>query len=169
MRGLAIVSLFSVWTTAGLAQNQEQSLVDRLLRPNMELRNNAQGKKFTANSTVTSRRGTVGTFYVESRRKEKSFAETRTVAHKEYHARSFENDAALSFSVQNRDANLPGQLKTSPARNLRETHDAYSEVLGRSFVDQRTFREQGKSQKSLDRQNPPLTIDQVRELLNKNK
>ena len=154
MRGLAIVFLFSAWTTACLAQNQEQSLVDRLLRPNMELRNNAQGKKFTANLTVTGRSGTVGTFYLESRRKEKSFPETRPVANKEYRARSFENDAALSFSMQNRDANLPGQLKTSPARNLRQTHDAHSEVMGRSFADQRTFREQGKSRKSLDRQNP---------------
>jgi hypothetical protein len=84
-------------------------------------------------------------------------------------ARSFENDAALSSSVQNRDASLPGQLTTSSARNIRETPDAHSEVMGRSFADQRTFREQGKSQKSLDRQNPPLTIGQVRELLNKNK
>ena len=135
----------------------------------MELRNNAQGKKFAANSSVTGRRGIVGTFYVEPGRKEKSFAETRTVANKEYRARSLENDAALSSSVQNRDANLPGQLTTSSARNIRETHDAHSEVLSRSFADQRSFREQGKSQKSLDRQNPPLTIDQVRELLNKNK
>jgi hypothetical protein len=37
------------------------------------------------------------------------------------------------------------------------------------FADRHQFREQGKSQKSLDQQNPPMTIDQVRELLNKNK
>jgi len=42
------------------AQHQEPSLVDRLLRPNMELKNNAQGKKFGANSAVIERRGTVG-------------------------------------------------------------------------------------------------------------
>jgi hypothetical protein len=118
---------------------------------------------------VTGGRGTVGTFYLAPARKEKLFAETRTVATKECRARSFENDAALSSSVQNRDANLPGQLTTSSASNIGESHDAHSEVLTRSFAGQRTFREQGKSQKSLDRQNPPLTIDQVRELLNKNK
>jgi hypothetical protein len=135
----------------------------------MKLHNSAQGKRFAANSSVTGGRGTVGTFYLAPARKEKLFAETRTVATKEYRARSFENDAALSSSVQNRDANLPGQLTTSSASNIGESHDAHSEVLTRSFAGQRTFREQGKSQKSLDRQNPPLTIDQVRELLNKNK
>lgn len=135
----------------------------------MELQNKAQGKKFAASSSVTSHRGRVGTFYLEPTRKEKSFAETRTIANKEYHARSFENDVALSSSVQNRDANLPGQITTSSALDIREIHDAHSEVLTRSLAGQRTFREQGKSQKSVDRQNPPLTIDQVRELLNKNK
>ena len=39
----------------------------------------------------------------------------------------------------------------------------------RKFADQHQFSERGKSQKSFDRQNPPLTIEQVRELLNKNK
>jgi len=169
VRRFAIVSLFSAWATACFAQNQEQSLVDRLLWPNMELQNKAQGKKFGTSLSGTSHLGTVGTFYLAPARKEKSFAETRTVASKEYRARSFENDAALSSSVQNRDANLPGQITTSSARNIRETHDAHSEVLTRSFAGQRTFPEQGKSQKSLDRQNPPLTIDQVRELLNKNR
>jgi hypothetical protein len=83
--------------------------------------------------------------------------------------RSFQSDSSVSSSVQNRAANLPGQLATSSARDIHETHDSHLKVADRNFAGERSFREQGKSQESLDRQNPPLTIDQVRKLLNKNK
>ena len=39
----------------------------------------------------------------------------------------------------------------------------------REYAGNRPFLGQGKSQKSLSAQNPPLTIEQVRELLNKSK
>ena len=39
----------------------------------------------------------------------------------------------------------------------------------RDFPGTRPFLVQGKSQKALSQQDKPLTIDQVRELLNKNK
>ena len=45
-----------------------------------------------------------------------------------------------------------------------ETHVASS-----TFGQARPFLDQGKSQKSLSAHNAPLTIEQVRELLNKNK
>ena len=62
----------------------------------------------------------------------------------------------------------PGQARES-VRGVHETQDAHSATGTRTFAGQRPFQEDGKSQKSLDRQNPPLTIEQVRELLNKNK
>ncbi len=40
---------------------------------------------------------------------------------------------------------------------------------GREFAGNRPFLDEGKSQKSLNHQEAPMTIDQVRELLNKNK
>ena len=54
-------------------------------------------------------------------------------------------------------------------RDVRAAYDANRVVASHDFGDQRQFTDQGKSQKSLDWQNPPMTIDQVRELLNKNK
>jgi len=39
----------------------------------------------------------------------------------------------------------------------------------REYAGNRPFLDKGKSQKSLSAQNKPLTIEQVRELLNKNK
>lgn len=151
------------------AQQQERSLIDRLLRPDVELQNNAQGKTFATSSIVVERRGTVGTFLLQPTRREKRAADSRSFATKKFNSRSFENGFGGSSSIQNRQVKLPGQLPTSAARNIHETHDSHLEVANRSFAGEREFRDQGKSQKSLDRQNPPLTIDQVRELLNKNK
>ena len=38
-----------------------------------------------------------------------------------------------------------------------------------NFTNSRAFLDKGKSQKALSQQSKPLTIEQVRELLNKNK
>lgn len=151
------------------AQHQEPSLVDRLLRPNMELQNNAQGKKFSANSAVIERRGTAGTFLLQPTRREKSFADTRVLAAPEYPSRSFHEEAAAAASLQNRNVNAPANISTASVRDIHPTYDAHNAIAGRDYAGARLFREQGKSQKSLNRQNPPLTIEQVRELLNKNK
>jgi hypothetical protein len=42
-------------------------------------------------------------------------------------------------------------------------------VASGAYAGNRPFLDEGKSQKSLSRKNEPLTIEQVRELLNKNK
>jgi len=150
------------------AQHQEPSLVDRLLRPNMELHNNAQGKKFSANSAVIERRGTVGTFSLKPNRNEKSFVDIRVLTTTKYSSRPF-HEAAAAASLQHRSVNAPAKVSTMSVRGVHDTYDAHSAINSRSFADQRPFQEKGKSQKSLDRRNPPLTIEQVRDLLNKNK
>ena len=151
------------------AQHQEPSLVDRLLRPNMELQNNAQGKKFMADSAVIEGRGTIGTFFLQPNRHEKSFGDLRELAATKYPSRSFYEDAGLASSLQNRKVKAATTISTSSVRGVHETHDAHRATGTRSFAGRRPFQEDGKNQKSLDRQNPPLTIEQVRELLNKNK
>ena len=134
----------------------------------MELQNNAQGKKFSANSAVIERRGTVGTFFPQPTRHEKSFADMRVLAAPKYPSRSF-HEAAAAASLQDRNVNAPAKVSTMSVRGVHDAHDAHSAINSRSFADQRPFQEKGKSQKSLDRRNPPLTIEQVRDLLNKNK
>ena len=144
-------------------------MIDRLLRPNMELQNNAQGKIFTANSAFVERGGTVGTFYLRRNSTEKQFTDVRNYSATAFPSRAFNSDRGAVATPQSQRANADAQLIAPSVRDLRETHDAHSAVTGRSFADQRAFPEQGKSQQALDRKNPPLTIDQVRELLNKNK
>jgi hypothetical protein len=134
----------------------------------MELQNKAQGKRFTAKSAIIERRGSVGTFLLQPNRVEKSFVDTHALATTEYRSGSARTGRKIS-PTQNRSANTPGPVKTSSVRDIHAANELHGVNVDRSFADQHQFREQGKSQKSLDRQNPPMTIDQVRELLNKNK
>ena len=71
--------------------------------------------------------------------------------------------------MQNQTLNTGTPVRAVPMRDVHAAYDANRVVASRDFADRRQFTAQGKSQKSLDRQNPPMTIDQVRELLNKNK
>jgi len=135
----------------------------------MDLQNQAQGKTFTADSKVVERRGAVPTFLVQPTARVKPFADTRIATVKEYQSPSFRSDSRANSSIQTRQIKLPGQLTASSLRDLRPAYDAHREVSGRTFGNERVFRGEGKSQKSLNRENPSLTIDQVRELLNKNK
>jgi hypothetical protein len=151
------------------AQQQETSLVDRLLRPDMELQNKAQGKKFVTRSAAIEHRGSVGTFLLQPNRSEKSFVDSPTLTTTKYpSSRSLSAPRTIS-STQNRSADVPGPVGSSSVRDIHTAYKPDNASPSRIFADQHQFREQGKSQKSLDRQNPPLTIDQVRELLNKNK
>lgn len=168
MRWSPTICLTCLCFSTSWGQQQEHSLVDRLLRPNMELQNKAQGKKFVASSAVIEHRGSVGTFLLQSNRAEKSFVDTHALTTREYRSRSLSTPRIIS-STQDRSANTPGPVGTSSIRDIRSAYEQHNAYPSRLFADQHQFREQGKSQRSLDRQNPSLTIDQVRELLNKNK
>jgi hypothetical protein len=168
VRWLPTICLTCLGLSASWAQQQETSLVDRLLRPNMELQNKAQGKKFVASSAVIEHRGSVGTFLLRPNRVEKSFVDTHELTTTEYPSRSFSTGRTIS-STQDRSASTREPVRTSSVRDIHSANVPHNGGTSRMFADQHQFREQGKSQKSFDRQNPPLTIDQVRELLNKNK
>jgi hypothetical protein len=168
VRWLRTICLTCLCVSASWAQQQEPSLVDRLLRPNMDLQNNAQGKKFVAGSAIVEHRGSVGTFLLRPQRAEKSFVNTHALTTKKYPSRSVGTEPKIS-STQNRSANIPEPVGTSSVRDIHSANNPGNVTASRIFADQHQFRDQGKSQKSLDRQNRPMTIDQVRDLLNKNK
>ena len=155
--------------TTVCSQDQDRRLIDRLLRPNMELQNHDQGKSFHPDPKVTAQRTVPNIFVLKSRPNEKTFGDSRQKETKEYQPRSDRADASQRSYLPIHQANVPGQLTNSSAREIRPAYDASLEIPSRRYADQPAFRDQGKSQKSLNRQNPPLTIDQVRELLNKNK
>jgi hypothetical protein len=152
------------------AQDQESKLVDRLLRPNTTLRNSAENKKFIADGVSIHKQATVSTFYVQKKSNSKSFSETRDFSARQFNSQSF-HDTRSASGISSRQAigrSRPAYA-TRTALGTRDAAQSEKKVASRSYAENRPFLDQGKSQKSLNRQNAPLTIEQVRELLNKNK
>jgi hypothetical protein len=151
------------------AQDQERALVDRLLKPDTTLQNHSQNKKFFADGAAIDKRATVSAFYTQQKSKPASFAGIRELSTGRFNSRSFGDGNRVNASGQKQAKNSADSYLTSSATKLRNAPEIQKVQNSRTFADQRPFRDRGKSQKSLDRQNPPLTIEQVRELLNKNK
>jgi hypothetical protein len=151
------------------AQEQENKLVDRLLRPDMTLQNNAQKKKFVAAGAPLLRHATVREFYWQEKTNTKKFSNTRELSSQQYNSRSFHSnkDSANLNTKTIHKSDLA--FGTQTATGVRAAVNADKKVSGREYAENRPFVDRGKSQKALSQQNRPLTIEEVRELLNKNK
>jgi hypothetical protein len=162
---LVLIALSSVH-----AQDQESKLVDRLLRPDTTLGNSAQNKKIIADGASINKKASVGTFYVQKKSNSKSFTGTRDFSARQFNSQSFQGTRnAPGISSQQAIGNSRPAYATRTARGSRDAPQSDKKIASRSYAENRPFLDQGKSQKSLDRQNAPLTIEQVRELLNKNR
>jgi hypothetical protein len=162
--------LFLAAASCVRAQDQERKLVDRLLRPDMTLQSSEQKKKFTVDGTSINKKASVGTFYVEKKADSKTFSKTREFSTGQFNSRPFHgNRSAFEDSSRQAMGNSRFAYPTQTARGSRDAAQSNKKVASRGYAQNRPFLDQGKSQKSLNRQNAPLTIDQVRELLNKNK
>jgi hypothetical protein len=151
-------------------QDQEKKLIDRLLKPNMDLHNDAQNKKFLADGASIDKRANVGTYYIHRKTRQKSFSATGEFTTQQFNSQSFRSKRN-TFAVsphQNVQTSQPSYANQS-ARGVRNAGQSDKKVATRDYAENRPFLDQGKSQKSLNQQNAPMTIDQVRELLNKNK
>jgi hypothetical protein len=168
---LLTISVLLVATASCLrAQDQERKLVDRLLRPDMTLQSSEQKKKFIADGTSINKKASVGTFYVEKKPNSKTFSKTGEFSTRQFNSRSFHGSRRTFESTSQQGVgNSRVAYPTQTARGPRDAPQSDKRVTSRTYAENRPFLDQGKSQKSLNRQNAPLTIDQVRELLNKNK
>jgi hypothetical protein len=152
------------------AQDQERKLIDRLLRPDMTLQNTEQKKKFIADGRSINKKASVGTFYVEKKSNSKTFSGTREFSTSQFNSQSFHGShPAVVNSTHQPLGNSRVTYPTQSARDSRNAPQSDKKATSRAYAENRAFLDQGKSQSSLNRQNAPLTIDQVRELLNKNK
>jgi hypothetical protein len=151
-------------------QEQEKKLVDRLLKPDMTLHNDAQNKKFIADGTSINKHATVGAFYIHKKPTQKSYSSTGQFAAQQYNSGTFNSGrSAFNTSSQHAIANSRVAYATQAANGARDAQESDKKVPARGYAETRPFLDEGKSQKSLNKQNAPLTIEQVRELLNKNK
>jgi hypothetical protein len=152
------------------AQDQERKLVDRLLRPEMTLQSSEQKKKFIADGTSINKKARVDTFYVDKKSRTKKFWGTRELSMQQFNSRLFHGSrSAFENSSQQPVGNSRTGYPTQSARGLSDASQSDKKVASRAYAENRPFLDHGKSQKSLNQKNAPLTIDQVRELLNKNK
>jgi hypothetical protein len=166
-----------IWTlllaavSCASAQEQEKKLVDRLLKPDMTLQNDAQNKKFTGDGSASiNKRATGGSFYVHKKPRSKSFSGTRDFATSQFYSQAYHGGRSASeASSRQTGANSRFTYANQTARGVRDAPQSGKKVASRAYAGTRPFLDEGKSQKSLNQQNAPLTIEQVRELLNKNK
>lgn len=171
MRNVVVLLCFIVCLPAARGQEQERKLVDRLLNPDMELQNKAQEKKFIADHGGSmDKRATAGSFYVQEKKNTKEFGGTRKAAARDFPSQDFRGSKPASSAKSPRQiVNADRTVPAGVVRDVRDARDSTKIADSRDYSGKRQFLDRGKSQKSLDRQNPPMTIDQVRELLNKNK
>jgi hypothetical protein len=164
-----------VLLTAGLcrvqAQDQEQKLVDRLLKPNMALQNDAQNKKFVGDGSASiNKRANVGTFYIHQKTHSKNFGGTRDFSTTQFYSQTYHGKrTAYEVSSQQTLTNSKSSYANQTARGVHEASQSEKKVSSHAYAGNRPFLGQGTNQKQLNKKNEPLTIEQVRELLNKNK
>ena len=153
------------------AQDQEKKLLDRLLKPDMALQNDAQNKKFTGDGSASiNKRANVGTFFVHKKPRSKDFGGTRDFSTTQFYSQTYRGGrTAHEVSSQQTVANSKATYANQTARGVRNAPQSGKKVASREYAGNRPFLGEGTRQKSLNRQNEPLTIEQVRELLNKNK
>ena len=164
MRPGLLVLAFLVFATAAFAQEQERKLVDRLLSPDTKLANPDQNKKFTGGLEAPTRSAATKSFYVSEKKLSKSFVADRSAPTTSFRTHDYATKVATVSTLQPMRA-----FPTKSARDISTNADSTKKYATRDFAGNRPFLGQGKSQKSLHAQDRPLTIDEVRELLNKNK
>lgn len=157
--------------SSAFAQKQETKLIDRLLRPNTALKNSEQDKKFVApHSASFEKRAPSRSFYAPEKTRPKSFPEERTFNAQQFAARHFRmGDTPVNIATRTELTKDDRLVRTPPAPGIRPAPESTATVAVREFPEQRPFLGRGKSQKALQAYNRPLTIEQVRELLNKSK
>lgn len=156
--------------SATFAQEQERKLVDRILKPNMSLVNSAQNKQFGASEISVPKRTRSKAFYTPDRSPGKSFAAGRTFSSREFTVRHFRaGDATANTSARSQPVKTGPVPVAAAADGTRIAPENGSSLPAPPFAGSRPFLARGKSQEALSARDTPLTIEQVRELLNKNK
>jgi hypothetical protein len=167
------IATVSIAVSSIRGQEQESKLIDRLLRPNLALENSAQNKKFAnSRTTVFDKPARTHNFPVVQTGAIKPWTGNRALSPQQFAGRHFRaGDSAANISTRSHltknDTVIATPAATPGTRVAPEGSKSPAPV--REYAGIRTFLGKGKSQKALQAQNKPLTIEQVRELLNKSK
>jgi hypothetical protein len=156
--------------SATSAQEQEDKLVDRILKPNMSLVNSAQNKQFGATACSLAKRAPSKSFYTPDKSLAKSLAAGRAFSPRQFAARHFRaGDVTASITTRTELTKTDPVCVAPSAYGTRIAPENGRSLAVAPFTGGRPFLDRGKSQKALSAQDTPLSVEQVRELLNKNK
>jgi hypothetical protein len=156
--------------SATSAQEQEGKLVDRILKPNMSLVNTAQNKQFDTVAISSPKLTPSRSFHTPARSFAKSLPAMRTFSPRALAVRHFgAADMTANVSAKSQLTKIDTVEVASVAYDTRVAPESGQSLSTARFAGDRPFLGRGKSQKALSAQDRPLTIEQVRELLNKNK
>ena len=146
-------------------------MIDRLLRPNTALANPAQNKKFAAQAAATfDKQAASRSFYSPAKTLTKPFPGERTFTPRQFAARHFRlGDSVANLATRTELTRNDTMISTPAAPGIRSAPESNLRAPVREFADNRPFLGRGKSQKALQAYNRPLTLEEVRELLNKSK
>jgi hypothetical protein len=152
------------------AQEQEPKLIDRLLKPNMSLANSAQNKQFRARDISVPKRAAAKRYYTPGPSRAKLLAVKPAFSARQFATGRFQaGDATASTSSRSQLTKTEMVYVASTAYGTRVAPENGSNLATEPFAGNQPFLGRGKSQKALSARDTPLTIEQVRELLNKNK
>jgi len=169
---IVAIGILFVGVTTVAAQDQEHKLIDRILKPDTSLANSAQNKQFTgARVAAIDKPVSLRPYYSPKKTEPKTFTDDRVYTPRQFAARHFraeDSTANISprFQLKNNDTMIATPAATAGTQVAPESNTT---TPVREYAGTRPFLDKGKSQKSLQTQNKPLTIEQVRELLNKSK
>jgi hypothetical protein len=152
------------------AQEQERKLADRLLRPNMTLINSAQDKKFTGAEATPINKKFVAKSFSTVDRTVKCFSREKDFSAKRFETEKFTRpELTPNTQAKAKMASANGEFVTRRSSLLQTASDEGKVAATRAYTDGRPFIGKGTRQEILSQEDKPLTIDEVRELLNKSK
>jgi len=153
------------------AQEQERKLADRLLRPNLKLVNSAQDKKFAgAEVTPVNKKFVAKSFSTVDERTVKRFSSEKNISAKRFATEKFtRTEQTPNTQAKAKMASANAEFVTRKSSLVQTASDEGKVAATRDYPVGRPFIGKGTRQKILSQEDKPLTIDEVRELLNKSK
>lgn len=172
MRWIFLLLCLTIFSLAARGQEQDRKLADRLLRPDMSLVNPAQNKKFVATDGTPADKQFAAKSFSTGEARTKSFAGSKGFFARIFGTKNFTRAEAAANAKANADiAYATTEFASKESSLIRISSESARKAPSRDYADQHPFRGTGTRQEVLNQQqeNKPLTIDEVRELLNRNK
>ena len=132
----------------------------------MSLANPAQNKKFIAvGGTSVDKKFVAKSFSTGTEKTSKSFGGTKSFFSRVFGTLTFSRTrtAATNANIASTKMEFP----TKDSSLVRASPDSVKKAGTREYADNRPFLGKGTRQKILSQEDKPLTIDEVRELLNR--